>query len=238
MTITITKHCEHPTSDRGSFSKKKCQLPSTVIDRYFKKIMSCLYYHGTSKKSAKDICLHGMDIKRKKMGSTTLLENSTGLKDNNASQYNYVMNKESAARYAKMQNHPKIVRIIIPPSVVLEADPEGFAKDEQRTKNRIPSEFILPLKRSQLNREQVEKINKALGLPPLICCKKHLDKLISKIGSKIIENHKNKDQDVLDRVSDFVTMEHQRHEQTITMLKKQGVDISSFQEGDILSVVF
>lgn len=202
-----------------------------------KKIKECLYYHGTSKQSAKDICRHGMDISRKKSGSTVILKKHTGLNDRLSQLYNYVMGRESAANYAKLHKDPKIVRMVIPPNIPLESDLEGYKKDEKRTKSNISSHLILPLKPKKLRKSRVEKIISSLGLKP-ICCKKHAKELRGRIRSEIIENKDNSDKPFLEKSKSFIKMEQDRHNKTLALLSNQGIDIKSLKEGDEISVIF
>ena len=99
-----------------------------IVDAYFNHIQQRTYYHGTNKKFAKDIYRYGMKIAHKQKGSTDLLKKKFGLDDKAASVHHYLMGRVSAARYAKLYRHPKIVRIVIPQEIKLEKDPELLQK--------------------------------------------------------------------------------------------------------------
>lgn len=215
-------------------TKTSCKN-SVVVDEYFRKMKTCLFYHGTSKEYAKDICRHGMDVSRKRSGSTAILERHTGLTDREANLYNYVMGRESAARYAQLHEHPKIVRMIIPSNIQLRSDPQGFNHDEKRTKSKISSRLILPLKPENLKRSQVRKIILALGLKP-ICCHQHTLELRNRIRTEMIENDANSDRPFLERKESFIEMEQKRHQITLTLLKNQGIELDSLKEGDEISI--
>lgn len=146
------------------------------------------------------------------------------------------MTRSNAANYASMHEDPRIVRMIIPKSIKLQQDPEGYDEGEWRTQDSVPKDLILPRRKSKLSKEQITKINKHLGLNTPICTK-HLDRLTKKIQNKLYGDSNNSDKSLLEENRGvFIEMERNRDKETLQFLKRKGIDASSLQEGDVFSI--
>jgi|GEM_PF-3020651 len=222
----------------NSCHHQKCSGTSGV-DEIVNTYSKYTYYHGTNKESAKNIYLNGMHVSLKKNGCNQLLKQSTGLNDAVSDQYNYVMGKVQAAYYAAMHGKAaQIVRMIVPSNLPLQKDPEGYGENEYRTKESLSSSLVWPLKRNQLNQDEIKKINNSLQINHKLC-NHHFEKLIKKT-KKTVYQEKGSDKKLIQGVTksgSFIAQENARNETTKELLRKQGIDLSSLKEGDTFSVI-
>jgi hypothetical protein len=101
------------------------------------------------------------------------------------------MGLKSAARYAKMYQDGIILRVIVPECIRLEQDPQGYAIDEMRTCENIPSYFVLPTSKNELDLEQIKRINFSLNID---LNDEDSSRLCRAIYKKIIKKSKKDDQ--------------------------------------------
>lgn len=235
------KRCFADCSSDSQYYKQH-KIPTLETARYsstleiaFQLYKDNLYFHGTSKKSAKNIVKYGMRLDKKVDGATIILNSRFGLDDKQSCFNHYVMTKKQAACYAKMHKNPKLVRLILPTSLFnLKLDPEAnvFGEEFKVNKN-IDDWFVLPLKKSNLKTKQIQSLNSFLGIFGL--SKSELKELKYKIRSEIIGSSKG-DKDLILKSVDFVKEEAARSSSDIQAILKSGIDISTLKEGDTFSL--
>jgi hypothetical protein len=143
------------------------------------------------------------------------------------------MGLTSAARYAKMHATPEIVRVIVPPYVHLEKDPEGHDEDEMRTSDDIPALFVLPSHPQELFSETIRNINRRFDI---LLTSHQVEKLTQLLAEKLIAPAQH-DPSLLDSVKSFSKMESERSQADIQKIcSSLGLDPSQLQPGDTFSL--
>lgn len=204
-------------------------------DDIVKKLFNCLYFHGTSEKSAKRIRKKGMKIEKKKDGCEKELSNLRGTKveDKDSSQYHYfTIDKKEAAKYANMHQYPSIVRILLPSrKFSLKADPESDSKTAFRTRKDVRKYFVLPAEKEKLKLKNLNKILEILKLSPL----NEDDKTsFNKIKDSLYQFADDKY--LLETTKSFSQEESERTTTEFAVLTKKGIDLSTLVEGQDLSI--
>jgi hypothetical protein len=215
------------TPQQSSLKRKRTQ---DTLESAYEKFKASVYYHGTSKQSKKIITKYGMDVQKKIAGCSDILLASSGVDDQAAKYYNYIMSRSSAANYAKMHDEPAILALFVLNGTHLERDPEGYNKDEFRTTSTIPPLCILTGKR--LSRRRCNFLVNALGIS---LSQENEEKLFDKVDA-YIEKKLKKIPKYLENAIDFKAMESERHAQTVQALAASGISFEKLKEGDTLTV--
>jgi hypothetical protein len=213
-----------PINKRNFVSIKTVEA---ALEKYHEK----LHFHGTSLKSAKSILRHGFIIEKKTDGCTDIFRHHFDIDDPAAKKHHYLMGIKSAARYAKMYEDGTILRVIVPKYIRMEKDPEGYASDEMRTSDNIPSHFVLPMSRKELKVEQIKQINCNLNID---LDDEDVSRLCKDVYKKIIKKAKKDDQLIACSL-DFKS-EQQRMVNFELQKISETIDLSSLKNGDTINL--
>ena len=202
-----------------------------TVEGAIKKYLNKLRFHGTSLKSAQSILRDGFKIEKKTDGCTEIFRHHFNIDDPAAKKHHYLMGIESAARYAKMYEDGTILRVIVPNYIRMEKDPEGYAGDEMRTTDNIPSFFVLPTSKKKLKVEQIKRINYHLNID---LNDEDISILCHDVYRNIIKKAKNDDQ-LIDRSLDFKS-EQQRIVDFELKKISERIDLSALKAGDTINL--
>jgi len=171
--------------------------------------------------------------KKKSLGNTKLLNQSYGLDDPEARRHHYMQKTDrEAAEYAKAFECPTILCLILPPSdFSLEIDPVGDSRTAFRTSKDIKRKYILPSDPSQLHGEQLNKLNKKLGIREKLS-EFELRDLVDTVREKILIDRRH----VIESAKSYLDQEKERDSLTKHALKKRGIDFSELKEGETFSI--
>ncbi len=203
----------------------------TSVEKAFEEYKKHLFFHGTSREAAKSISKHGFKIENKTSGCADIFSKQFGIEDTAAKKFHYLMGLNSAARYAKMHEEPKILRVIVPPCIRLVPDPEGYDPDEMRTSDDISSTFILPTSKDKLSTDQLKAINKLLNID---LSEDNNKKLLKVIYKQIIKKQKD-DLDLIEKSLDFKSEQQKVIDSELNQIRK-SINLKDLKEGDVISL--